>query len=276
MKQELTGKSNKEFILTSILKGSWFANELAPRYKDRLSGAVVGQNSAIDLTSLALIYYGHVHNPREIDGLSEQRFFNPNQASRESVSLLSRLEKMVFSDKEGALVEFSEEESGKLTAAGDQLLKCWPDIARSFPLLSIFVRVTNAPVLGASFPHSFGAVFYGDNLSRISVDELSVSLAHELAHHELFLINLYDRLVVPEYDHNLKYAPLQKKERPPIGRLHAFYALFRMIQARKKLGLSIRNEMDLLDEAQNSLDEKEFTEYASQIKNSVMEAVTRL
>ncbi len=82
---------------------------------------------------------------------------------------------------------------------------------------------------GASHPHFLGSLFLHIEPSDSTFDFL-VSLIHESAHQELFLLNFTDRLVNEKYDFNLIHAPYQNKARPPIGRLHSLHALFRMIQ----------------------------------------------
>jgi hypothetical protein len=95
---------------------------------------------------------------------------------------------------------------------------------------TFFLR--GVPFRGASHPHFLGSVFHCFRPND-SIFDFLVSLVHESAHQELFLINFIDRLINEEYDFNLIHAPYQNKERPPIGRLHSLHALFRMIQFAK-------------------------------------------
>jgi len=83
--------------------------------------------------------------------------------------------------------------------------------------------------LSLSTPHLFGAIILSENLFY-SKEDLEITLVHELAHQELFLINLIDSLISEKFLSNMKYAPFQKKDRPPLGRLHASHALFRMTE----------------------------------------------
>lgn len=80
-----------------------------------------------------------------------------------------------------------------------------------------------------STPHLFGTIILSENLFS-STEDVDITLVHELAHQELFLINLIDSLINERFLSSLKYSPFQRKERPPLGRLHASHALFRMSQ----------------------------------------------
>lgn len=84
---------------------------------------------------------------------------------------------------------------------------------------------------GASHPHFWGKIFINKNLLSNN-RSLTNCLVHEMAHQELFLLNLIDRLTIEKFDSNLVYAPYQGIKRPPIGRLHSCHALFRMLQYR--------------------------------------------
>src|SRR5690606_24140787 len=80
-----------------------------------------------------------------------------------------------------------------------------------------------------STPHLFGTIVISESLF-FSSEEIDITLVHELAHQELFLINLVDSLINEKFISNLEYSPFQNKERPPMGRLHASHALFRMTE----------------------------------------------
>jgi HEXXH motif-containing protein len=100
----------------------------------------------------------------------------------------------------------------------------------------------SAPILcpgmrSASHPHLWGLLFLAPAQDEIA---LSVSLVHELAHQELFLLNLLDPLVQPESLTDSVYSPYQNKNRPSIGRLHSAHALFRMIEIERRLNLAVR------------------------------------
>lgn len=258
----------KQEILDSILNGRWVIQNLAPVFHKKLAEAsfkhAVWPGS---LNGLSLMYYGHVASPNELDGLDTERFLT---TGNKSAKLFAKLIGEVF-EESATLGNFAEGEREAIEAAGANLKKVWSEFSAPFEQITLFVRGTGATVLGASFPHTFGTIYYGDNLTRVDSGALSVSLAHEVAHHELFLINLYDRLIEPQADNSLHYAPLQKKSRPPIGRLHAFYALFRMVQAKRRLGLDYQNDLEIIDSARKSLRDDELTSYAQTLADNIMD-----
>lgn len=106
-------------------------------------------------------------------------------------------------------------------------------------LVAAFVRVKSVNFRSASHPQIFGLILIGDGVHELTAKQLAVSVVHELAHQELFLINLLDRLVNQPFDYNEIHAPFQGTKRPPIGRLHSMWALYRMVQFQK-----IQNETD--------------------------------
>lgn len=262
--------SDKHWILDSVMLGRWVIHNLAPAFRKKLADSTFKQNVwPCSLNGLCLIYYGYASSLSELEGLDADSFLDSKIGSKASV-VFERIVKKVFNEN-ALLCSFSDAEKSAINKAADRLKQKWPDFDEPYRQVTLFVRTRNAVVLGASFPHTFGAVYYGDNLPKVDGDTLSVSLAHEVAHHELFLINLYDRLIVTEADRFLKYAPLQKKERPPIGRLHAFYALFRMIQAKRHLELRFQYDLKLLDSAMRSLRDEELTQYAKVLVKNVMD-----
>lgn len=92
--------------------------------------------------------------------------------------------------------------------------------------------VENGEFKGASHPFFMGLLFL--NYSKMKNENvLAMSIVHELAHQELFLLNMLDRLVTNSSNPKLIHSPYQGKERPTIGRLHSAHALFRMIKAGK-------------------------------------------
>ncbi|MCI5072832.1 HEXXH motif-containing putative peptide modification protein [bacterium] len=118
-----------------------------------------------------------------------------------------------------------------------------------------------------SHPHFFGCIFL--NIDQ-AIEELALAIVHELAHQELFLLNLIDRLVLSDSDYNLVHAPFQKRERPPIGRLHSAHALFRMRQFKKSakqstsdLDLTLKNTIKTFNSG------RELTTFANKIIHDI-------
>jgi hypothetical protein len=95
--------------------------------------------------------------------------------------------------------------------------------------LEYAILLENVSFRGASHPHFLSSLFLQLRPDDTKFDFL-VSIIHEAAHQELFLVNFVDRLVNEKFDHNLIHAPYQNKIRPPIGRIHSLHALYRMNQ----------------------------------------------
>lgn len=106
-------------------------------------------------------------------------------------------------------------------------------------------------------------------MDRLDYKNLAVSIVHEMAHQELFLFNLLDRLVRTEADFNLVHAPFQGVVRPPIGRLHSLYALFRMVEFEKQAGLPHERHQQLVFDTIDSFKKFELTDFAKRLVQSI-------
>jgi hypothetical protein len=127
--------------------------------------------------------------------------------------------------------------------------------------ISNIVFVNSNSFRSASHPHFFGILFL--NPER-DINDLSVSLIHELAHQELFLLNLIDRLVNSSSDFNLVHAPFQNRERPPIARLHSAHALYRMTKFSRLIQITDSEKYkSLLLKTINSLECDELTTFSN-------------
>lgn len=136
-------------------------------------------------------------------------------------------------------------------------------------IVSNVIPVQNKLFSAASSPHAFGALFLTKRWLGLSEEAQMVSQVHELAHQELFLVNLVDRLVNESSDFALAHGPLQGKQRPPIGRLHAAHALFRMRNFRKSMGWNFDQVQLLLQETCATLHRSELTALAFSIVKDV-------
>ncbi len=121
----------------------------------------------------------------------------------------------------------------------------------------------------ASTPLIYGCLVVTMDWFNLSEHELALSATHELAHQELFLINTTDRLVAAGGDKVLKYAPLQKTDRPTIGRLHAAHALYRMIKFQESIDHDSSHNKRLLKQTCLTLESNELTVLAKQMIEKV-------
>jgi HEXXH motif-containing protein len=127
--------------------------------------------------------------------------------------------------------------------------------------------IAAADFYSASHPHFFGTLFLARNNDP---SKLAVSIVHELAHQELFLLNLLDRLITESSDYNLAHAPYQGTQRPPIGRLHSAHALYRMIPFEQKLKLNDTSvHREKLDETIRSFTPNETTPFAKRLIHEI-------
>lgn len=142
-------------------------------------------------------------------------------------------------------------------------------------IISGYYFIDNGVFRTASLPHALGLIFLSDKFWSLNEDEMVIAIAHEIGHQELFLINTIDRLVNSSHDKNMIYAPLQQKNRPPIGRLHSFFALFRMYEVSKKLKLEIyiKKYRLLIEQNYNSLAQDEFTSFGNELIHSIWNRV---
>ncbi|MGE3610333.1 MAG: HEXXH motif-containing putative peptide modification protein [Bacteriovoracaceae bacterium] len=129
--------------------------------------------------------------------------------------------------------------------------------------LEYIVLIENASFNGASHPHFLGSIFMSVS-DNTTIQDFHLSLVHECAHQELFLLNYIDRLINKTHENHLLYAPFQNKLRPPIGRLHSLHALYRMIQVEAKEELLTKFKQNI-----EAVQLDELTEFGKFLLNSV-------
>lgn len=119
----------------------------------------------------------------------------------------------------------------------------------------------------ASIPHSMGLIFIGKNFWKLNVEDMVISICHELGHQDLFLINTIDRIVAVNFDKRICFAPLQKRNRPPIGRIHSYFALHRMLLASLYLKNTLRAKQyeNLFNLTYNTFVSKELTAFGEDL-----------
>lgn len=218
-------------ILSELDEGHWTLNSIAPSFRRRLKAETNTELQETSISALCMGFYGKVR-PQQIVIPKLKKELDVPKTSPEVRELI---EKTFVSDYPGSgLAAFETENSEKLQAALSL-------IEMKDPVLSLllsefvpaFVRVKSVNFRSASHPQIFGLILIGDGASELTAKQLAVSVVHELAHQELFLINLLDRLVNQAFDYNEVHAPFQGTKRPPIGRLHSMWALYRMVQFQK-------------------------------------------
>lgn len=215
--------SLKDKTLILIEKGDWIFDLIGLLFKGGLTKRLGngGYDSRSPMMELTLQSYG-IASP----GLStlprSGRFLNMEATTGDQMDALQRLSKNIFpqavpislSSWRKEQVQNAESFVGQHAKHTRQHIEKW---------ISSYLLVENVSFRSASSPHAFGCIFFGESMNRLDYKNLAISLVHEMAHQELFLINLLDRLVEENADYSLAHAPFQGIVRPPIGRLHSLY-----------------------------------------------------
>ena len=224
-------------ILSELEEGQWTLASIAPSFRRRLTAETKSQIQEKNLSELCMGFYGKVR-PHDIVIPNQRKELDMARVNNEVRGLI---EKTFVADYHGAtLTSFESEISQRLQTALELIHRT--DVGISLLLnevVAAFVRVKSVNFRSASHPQIFGLILIGDGVHELTAKQLAVSVVHELAHQELFLINLLDRLVNQPFDYNEVHAPFQGTKRPPIGRLHSMWALYRMVQFQK-----LQNEAD--------------------------------
>ncbi|MBX3020156.1 MAG: hypothetical protein KF799_00640 [Bdellovibrionales bacterium] len=263
--------SLKDKTLILIEKGDWIFDLIGPLFKGGLTKRIGngGYDSRSPMMELTLQSYG-VASPRLSTLPRSGRFLNMETTAADQRDTLLRLSKSIFpqavpvslSSWRKEQVQNAESFMGQHAKQTRQYLEKW---------ISSYLLVENVSFRSASSPHAFGCIFFGKNMDRLDYKNLAVSVVHEMAHQELFLINVLDRLVEESADFSLVHAPFQGIVRPPIGRLHSLYALFRMVEFEKQSGLPHERHQQLIFDTIDSFQDFELTDFARQLVHTIKE-----
>ena len=231
-------------------RGKWINPIVEPLFKKSLVESLSRSDSSkqweqFSLTTLTAKRYLNLEYPVES---ARPRCLDPSVPSLIDSTADHRdfWESAVAQNKRKAILgTFSLDESALLNQALRLIQNTCEVTYVAFLATCRFIcKVETEQFSSSSNPHFYGTIFIRP---QGSVESVALSLVHELAHHELFLVNLVDRLVNEKHERNLVYAPFQKVERPPIGRLHSAHALYRMLQFEAKMGVksSFQHHEDL-------------------------------
>ena len=255
--------SLSERILVALENGEWCLQDIAPSFRRRLANGLQLDPLAKSISALCMGYYGKVH-PKNILIPHMSRAIDPNQLSVDAKNLI---EATFVGNYEGSFVcAFETETRRKLQEAlmiVEQANQGLSAVRESN--IAGFIRVAGVNFRSASHPHIFGLILLGDGVLEQSDQQLAVSVVHEMAHQELFLVNLLDRLVNEPWDYNQVHAPFQGTKRPPIGRLHSLWALYRMVQFQRSIGNINRKYQDLLRQNVEAFEDQELTSFAKKL-----------
>jgi len=250
-------------ILSELEAGQWTLSSIAPSFRRRLMAETKSQPQEKNLSELCMGFYGKV-GPHDIVIPNQRKELDVARVSNEVRGLIERT---FASDYSGAaMISFESEISQKLQTALELIHRTDAGISLLLnQLVAAFVRVKSVNFRSASHPQIFGLILIGDGAHELTAKQLAVSVVHELAHQELFLINLLDRLVNQPFDYNEIHAPFQGTKRPPIGRLHSMWALYRMVQFQKIQNETDQKYQELLLKNLEAFEDQELTPFGKKL-----------
>jgi hypothetical protein len=267
--------SLKDLALKTIETGGWTFEELAHRFHSalmrRIGDAQDGLTAALEHRSLMELTLRAYDSgiPRSWQGFDVSgRFLIPSEGTDHFLVASKIAEKV---SEGGRPSSFTSEDLSLIVKAERFLSEIAP---RTFALkdrwVNSYMKLEDVGFRSGSHPHAFGCIFFGERIKEFTAQEVAVSMVHEMAHQELFLFNLLDRLVEAEADFKLVHAPFQGTVRPTIGRLHSLYALFRMVEFEKQAGLRSDRHADLLFATAATFEPGDLTEYGKKLVSAVV------
>lgn len=252
-----------ERVLSELEHGQWTLKSIAPSFRRRLATGLQINPQAKNISELCMEFYGKIDAGQIlIPNLSQA--IEPSDLDSSAKHIIGSV---FVDDYEGSSIgEFEPEIHSRLQEA----LRLIDKISQSLStlrkeLVSGFIRAKGVDFRSASHPHLFGLILIGDGVEQQTALQLAVSVIHEMAHQELFLVNLLDRLVNQPFDYNEVHAPFQGMKRPPIGRLHSLWALYRMVQFQQMTGDINQKHQDLLRQNVEAFADQELTLFAKRL-----------
>ena len=244
----------KELVLNNIRTDSWSLPLLAPYFLEAAKKKV----RLSDIENCDLIAKVFSHNIQyhisdsvvtELSGDDKSNYLRLISKSG-SFAKFDETELVQLKD----LLKFSEIDSKVCKILSDQLI------------FSGFLRLNEVNFKTASHPHFYGIIILSELFFKQSIESKYISVCHELGHHELFLINTTDRLVVNEYENHKVFVQLQNTERPPMARLHSLFALDKMISAAKRIrSLELEKFETMIIQNLETFNEIELTEFGNKV-----------
>lgn len=259
-------------ILSELEQGQWTLSSIAPSFERRLAGETNVQALEKNISELCMSFYGKIR-PHLVTANGNEKLAASNELSFEVKNLIHNILKA--DDPDCSIAEFEPDLTQKLNSAMQLIENSSPDVFKLVEnIVSCLVRVNSVGFRSASHPHLFGIILIGDKANDFTSEQLAVSLVHELAHQELFLINLLDRLVNQPFDYNEVHAPFQGIKRPPIGRLHSLWALYRMVEFQMNNNITNQKHKDLLQKNAQAFEDQELTPFAKKLVEIAMRRVS--
>jgi hypothetical protein len=248
---------SKQKILNTLDNGHWILDDLSSlllkKFKEEQLALNFDENC---LKNYVISYYCYYKSP--LNSL----FYCPQLDEKFNRILVEKV------SKEGRISFFTDLEISNILSSLNDIKESGTGNFKFINELS-FIKMESLQFKSASNPHLIGTIILTNQINFNKIYELSKSIIHELAHQELFLINFYDRLILESSDGVSKFSPYQKTVRPPIGRLHSLWALFRMVQYGRFQGGFDENEMLLFNQTIQTLEDKILTDFGVNLVKTI-------
>jgi hypothetical protein len=178
-------------IHKNLNDGEWVFDDLGRLFQDQLSSQVNLQKLDKNTSELCLAHYRNIQL-NKINLKSESKGLHNSETNSEILKVIQSIFSIEY--PKISVARFGNDESEKIEKA----LKCVYSVdGKLFEMamknISLFLRLKNTNFRSASHPHLYGIILIGDGIRNLTSEQLAVSIIHELAHQELFLINLVDR-----------------------------------------------------------------------------------
>lgn len=261
--------SLKDKSLILVERGEWIFDLIGPLFREGLISRLGTSTRELELPMMELSLHAYGVSEMELHPLKrtgrflEEALFQDRDSEslqRLATGVYTTARPIPFSLERKSAIATAERFIASKSITIRKLLERW---------ISTYLLLGDVHFRSGSSPHAFGCIFLGEKMDSLAFESLAVSIVHEMAHQELFLFNLIDRLVNAEADFNLVHAPFQGIKRPPIGRLHSLYALFRMVEFEKLADLPYERHQQLLLDTIYSFEEFELTDFAKQLLCSI-------
>lgn len=254
--------SAAETVLSLLSSGRWSLDAIAPAYARALA-KTVGANPNQKISELTMMCHADV--------AASSVYVKPNQMVLDrnlvGTGVAELIEKTLAHQYPTSKINpFDSSMLQKINAAFaviENADHAFGNIVRKH--IDGFIFVSDVNFRTASFPHFQGIVILGAKAFELSATELAISVVHETAHQELFMVNVVDRLINEPFDFNEVHAPFQGTKRPPIGRLHSLWALYRMVQFQKMIVEINSKHSELLFQNCEAFEPGELTAFATKL-----------
>ncbi len=232
-------------IKERLQQGGWTFDLIWPAFRQSLEKKI--SQKGLPFPFLTANYYRQLEIPKNWEPkIKENPFCVIDSSVGEGVPFWNVACEVVF--KGTKLGTFPKGAEVQIRHALSEIELAFPTLKKDFETYSnclvVYQGEDRAKYDSGSQPHFAGALFMHER--TLLSPTLSWSLVHEMAHQELFGLNLADRLVTEVGDDHWEFAPFQKESRPTLGRFHAAFALYRTIQLNEKIGKSTAEEKQLL------------------------------